>query len=231
LAKPQQTYNAKHILSLAFAAHRIKGGYSNSVVYPYDDKRYYDRFTNKNLILFVINPACRADNYTGEVEITDEDIANVEAMYTFFRRLSFEVLGNDLSDFERSMAEVILADTITESQIGIAACVPKVYLDRLHKRDLHSLMKDTNQEHLGIVGTKYEIDITIIDSKLIERLGCYEHIAITSSNHLVGFLNNNQIGKAPDQLTISAKVKAHGISYGTSFPRTDLNYVKIVKKI
>jgi hypothetical protein len=162
------------------------------------------------------------------IRVTQEDIDSANAIVQYYRRLTFGVIADNLSDYMQRVFSSTQKPEVNFKDFGILASVPSVYFKEMEKKRIISESKSAVQEYIGTVGGNVLLNIRYINTRFVDKLNCYAHDAITDTGHLVNFLNKSQLGKTGDKQTIKAKVKNHGVNFITKSIETQLNYVKPV---
>lgn len=223
----ERTWTAVEVLSLACACNREKGFTSVSKV-TFSDPTDEARWTNKDLLCYTLVPEITPENFKVLVKVKPCDLEEAEAIIKYYRKLSFGVLAENISDYLQRVFHVTQTEQVKFKDFGVIASVPSVYEKEVHAKEVMEQIKTTKAEHLGIVGGSIELNIMVIETKFVEQIGCWSHVAITSTDHLVSFLSKNQLLQRKAVGKIRAKVKKHTEHWKAKTPETQLNYVKVV---
>jgi hypothetical protein len=221
------TWPVREVLALAQCIYRQKG-YTSTSTYLSSDPDGDQRWTNKDMLVYTLVPQIASDKFIMTFKATDEDFETADAIIKYFRRLSFGVIGDQLNDYMSKIFKVTQIDAIGFSDLGVLASVPQVYDRETTAKELKDQIKNTEQAFIGTEGESLVLTIKYIKTRFIPQLNCYGHEAVTTSNHLVSFLNKVELGKAGTVQKIRARVKKHGTNFTTKTLETQLNYVKVL---
>jgi len=219
-----KTWPADSVLAMSCAIFRTKGFTSVSSIIR-DNVDSADRWNSKEHLCYQMVPDLDKE-YKVLIKVTQEDVDNAAAIVQYYRRLTFGVIADNLSDYMQRVFSSTQKPEVSFKDFGILASVPSVYSKEIEKKRIIAESKSAKQEHLGEIGKTLQLNIRYINTRFIPKLNCYAHDAITDSEHLVNFLNKSQLGKVGDCQTIRAKVKAHGVNFVSKSIETQLNYVK-----
>ena len=228
-ALKDKTWPADSVLAMACAIFRTKGFTSVSSVIR-DNLDSADRWNSKEHLSYQMVPDLDKE-YKVLINVTQEDTDNANAIMQYYRRLTFGVIADNLSDYMQRVFSSTQKPEVNFKDFGILASVPSVYFKEMEKKRIINESKSAVQEHIGTVGGNVLLNIRYINTRFVEKLNCYAHDAITDTGHLVNFLNKSQLGNSGDKQTIKAKVKTHGVNYLTKSIETQLNYVKVLDNV
>jgi hypothetical protein len=219
-----KTWPADSVLAMACAIFRTKGFTSVSSITT-DNLDPDGRWNSKEHLCYQMVPDLDKE-YKVLIKVTKEDTDNANAIMQYYRRLTFGVIADNLSDYMQRVFSSTQKPEVNFKDLGILASVPSVYFKEMEKKRIINESKSAKQEHLGEIGKSIQLNIRYINTRFIQKLNCYAHDAITDTGHLVNFLNKSQLGKTGDKQTIKAKVKNHGVNFTSKSIETQLNYVK-----
>ena len=222
----ERVWAAENVLAMACAIFRTKGFTSVSSVVS-SDLDSEGRWNSKEHLCYQMVPDLDKE-YKVLIKVTQEDTDNAAAIMQYYRRLTFGVIADNLSDYMQRVFSSTQKPEVNFKDFGILASVPSVYFKEMEKKRIVTESKSAVQEHIGVIGGNILLNIRYINTRFIQKLNCYAHDAITDTGHLVNFLNKSALGKTGETQTIRAKVKAHGVNYTTQTIETQLNYVKPV---
>lgn len=223
----QRVWSAIEVLSLACAINREKGFTSVSKV-TFTEPTNEARWTNKDMLCYGLVQEIVPQNYNVMIKVRPCDLEEAEAIIKYYRRLSFGVLAENINDYLQNVFRVTQTEEVKFKDFGVIASVPSVYEREVHAKETMDQIKTTKNEHIGVEGQTMELDIVVLESKFIEKIGCWGHLAITSSDHLISFLNKNKLLDRKDTARIRAKVKRHAEHWISKTAETQFNYVKVV---
>lgn len=223
----ERTWTALEVLSLACAINREKGFTSVSKVTfaePTDEARW----TNKDILCYTLIQEIVPETFKVLIKVKPCDLEEAEAIIKYYRRLSFGVLAENISDYLQRVFHVTQTEEVKFKDFGVIASVPSVYEREVHAKEVMDQIKTTKDEHIGIEGQTIDLNIVVLESKFIEKIGCWGHLAITSDDYLISFLNKNKLLNRKDTARIRAKIKKHSEHWKSKTAETQLNYVKVV---
>lgn len=216
---------ADQVLTMACAIYRTKG-FTSTSTYVSSDPDNELRWTSKEHLCYQLIPTIASKDYKLLINITKADVAMAESIIKHYRRLSFGVIADSISDYMQRVFATTQTTEVNFKDFGVIASIPSVFEKEMVKKRIVDEAKNSIQEHIGVIGNWIELNIRYINSRYIQKLDCYGHEAITDTNHLVNFLSKKELGKPGETQKIRAKVKEHGVNYTTKTVETKLNYVK-----
>jgi len=220
-------FTAIEALSMACAIYR-NNGYTSTSTYLVNDPSNEQRWTNKDHLIYQLMPSLASKDYNSLFKVKREDLDVACDIIKFYRKLSFGLLGNELNDYMQRVFSSTQNEMVGLNELGIIASIPKIYERDIQEKYLKDEAKKTIQEHFGTEGETVTLNIRYLRTKYIEKIECYAHEAVTSTNYLVNFLSKNQLGSLGDNQQIRAKIKKHTQNYTTKTAETQLNYVKVL---
>ena len=125
--KESNKFSTLNVIEVACAAHRknkgfIKSGMQDEGVTP-NSAMLYSHFLGK------LNKEIGKHEYK-KLKVTPQDQTTAVEVIDYLTGLSFKALERKLTDFEHNVLSVITSETIGKESIGIAASLPKVYLNK-----------------------------------------------------------------------------------------------------
>ena len=222
-------YLTHEILAVAFAVHRVNGGYYK------DTSRFSEDtptlFSNKEAVKFQLES--NGPNDFSYITITDEDYSNAkESVEWLHKDNALAIIGGTLNDFMQNIMSSISSTTSTTQNIGLLSVVPKVYFEsrerKEHKKDLKTNFGESKL--ISTIGSRVEGNFTLQGIKFVDKFSCYVLNGHIEGDLISFFKNFDQTNELPikgSTFKISGKVKRHGQHYVTKLPETILNYVKI----
>jgi hypothetical protein len=220
-------FTAIEALSMACAIYRCNG-YTNTSTYLVNDPNGEQRWNNKDHLIYQMMPSLAHKEYNSLFKVKREDLDIACDIVKFYRKLSFGVLGGELNDYMQRVFSSTQNEMVGLNELGIIASIPKIYERDIQEKFLKDEAKKTIQEYIGQEGETVTLNIRYLRTKYIEKIECYAHEAVTSTNYLVNFLSKKQLGSLGDEQQIQARVKKHTQNYTTKTAETQLNYVKVL---
>lgn len=229
----QPVYALQDLMVAAAVAHRVNGGQyikpGAVIAAPTESDPYatipHPLTPNKDIAAGVL--AAGADSL--QITVADRELA--ENITTHYRGLTFKVLtGAALSEFENSILRLITADEadvqLTTRDIGLAVCLPSMWVKDVARKSVDERLGDTHNEFLGTVGAKITVRATVARCVYSQQWNTYYVTAITDTNHAVFFAAKSNLA-ADTTVTVQAKVKAHRVDERSRAHQTQLNYAKV----
>ena len=223
----ERVWPAEEVLTMACAIYRTKG-YTSVSTFTTSDPESESRWNNKEHLCYQMVPEIADKEYKVLINVTQQDADTAHAIVQYYRRLAFGVIGDTLSDYMQRVFSSTQKPEVMFKDFGILASVPSVYDKEITKKRIEKEAKNTIQEHIGKIDDYVVLEIRYINTRYIQKLNCYGHEAVTSTGHLVNFLNKLELGKPGTTQKIRAKVKAHGQNYTTKTVGTRLNNEKVL---
>lgn len=162
-----------------------------------------------------------------DLVVLEEDIQLADEIRKFFRRLSFKVISDNISDFDQKIHALLNSETVSSSDLGFIACLPSVYFREESKIRISNIIKECT----GYLGTTGQV-LTDLDSEILEvtRSNNYDAWNITAiiDKKLSYWMTSNEVVVGP-AVIIKAKVKEHSMHWKYLNPMTRLHYVKVAQ--
>lgn len=227
-----KTLPNQDMLALAYAAYRV-----NENKYVKNTQRFSEdtptKFSNKELMRMFLTQKGHAAHYVPNdyvpFRVTDEDYAAVERARNHFKRYTMDILGDSLTDFQKTVYEAYCADNIPVNSAGIVAYLPELVERELDDIAFKKLLRTEYRDsvHLRSVGDSVEGVAKILRKFWSEQWEKFNYTAALDGN-IVSFMNayDHEIGSMK---RIKAKVKGHTKNRMFSVDETRLNYVKLYK--
>lgn len=222
-----RAWPAEQALAMACAVYRVKG-FTSTSAYTADQQDSDARWNSKEHLCYQLLPEIADKDYKILINVTQEDVNTAQAIVQYYRRLTFGVIADSLNDYMQRVFASTQKSQLTFKDFGVLASVPSVYHKELDRKRIEKEAKNTVQAHVAQVGDTVTLSIRYINTRLVAKLNCYAHDAVTSEGHLVNFLNKSQLARSGDVQRVRAKVKSHGVNYSTKTLETQLNYVKVL---
>ena len=99
MAVNEVTYKTQDVLAVAFRAFKHNDGYVKDTV-RFSEPTNNTVFSNKDMVKFQMRPEFRPPDFKA-FTTTPEDYADVDNALKHFRRYTFGMLGESLSDFQK----------------------------------------------------------------------------------------------------------------------------------
>jgi hypothetical protein len=224
-----RTWPTEEIIALAVAVDRVHGFTSSSSYIVGGNNETIP--TNKEILGYIACPWTAPNWFVHRVEVTDEDRILAQEIIKHYRKLSFGVIADNLGEYKSRIFAITQNPSVKFADFGFVASIPGVFYKDLERKYLDQKIKNTVQEYLGAVAEPIELHVEYIRIKYLEKITCYSHLAVTSTGHLVEFLNGKKLSDVNSKQVIRAKVKAHTTHYQTNSKLTQLNYVKPVDTV
>lgn len=221
---------AEQVLTMACAIFRTKG-FTSTSTYISSEPDSELRWTSKEHLCYQLVPSIATKDYKTLINITTADVAMAEEIIKYYRRLSFGVIADSISDYMQRVFATTQTTEVNFKDLGVIASIPSVFDKEMIKKRIQEEAKNSVQEYIGTIGGTVELNIRYINTRYIKKLDCWGHDAVTDTGYLVNFLNKKELGKSGETQRIRAKVKAHGVNYTTKSMETQLNYVKPLDNI
>lgn len=228
--KPQhKEYATQEVLAVACAAHRINSGYQKLTQRFSEDTP--TKHSNKEMVKFhfALKEGRYVDKDFVQFEPDESDFKHVETIRNHFKRYSMELLGTNLSNFQKDCFASISADTVSEKQLGIVAYVPELVKREKHDNSVKKTIRVEyrDSKHIGSAGDSVEGVIKILDKRWSDKWESFNYTCVLDGN-LVSFMN--KFDHAIDTMKrIKAKVRDHTQNRLFAADETRLNYVKLYK--
>lgn len=223
----ERTWSAIEVLSLACACNRERGFTSVSKV-SFAEPTAELRWTNKDMLSYILVPEITSKDFNILVKVKPCDLEEAAAIIKYYRRLSFGVLAENINDYLQRVFYVTQTEQVKFKDFGVIASVPSVYVKEVHGKEILDQIKTTKNEHFGTSEQTVELAVIVLETNLVEQIGCWSHLAITHDDYLVSFLSKNKLLEPKQIAKIRGKVKKHAQHWKTKVAETQLNYVKVV---
>lgn len=222
----------EYLLELAYAAYRVNNGYVKETQRFSESKPTI--WSNRELVLFSASHYFPKEMDTSNewlpsdfvpLVITDEDRAGVVDAHKHFRRYSFLILGDSLTQFQKDYFTVSCLEMGGRKDVGRLAYVPAFVNREIHDIAYKRRLKDefTDSEHIQAKEVAGELEI-------LKRIWIKDYATYMYFGNLCG--NLVSFSKA-DMYNVGAmymlrgRVRSHDRERETDLPMTKLNYVKL----
>lgn len=212
------SFTVKEVLAASCAVHRMNNGFIKS----HDTNNEQGLVPNSKMLYnhFLGSHTNNRDKKLVRqiVTITEEDFSLGADIIDYLAGLSFKAIERDLTDFEKNVLKLITSEYVGKEQIGIAASLPKVYLNKLNQdawTAREAQLVDTS-EFVGKLHSRCEFpDITVENVRYISTVGSSLVCCSCDGNIIKFFINDSKdltnlsIGST---ITIKAYVKSQQVS-------------------
>lgn len=220
----------QHMIELACSADRRNNGtyYKEvEIIYGTDERPIVTNVPNKLLMLHTIGYFEWISGLPPRfLTVIDEDRVFAIEICKYFRKLAFNVISGNISEFDATINALLNADTMDASNAGFIAYLPTKYRIDIERAQVKKQAIACEQAYLGEVGKR----ITDLDSEIIEvnRSKNYEawHITAIIDNKIGSWMSKYPLTPGP-AVIISAKVKERSQHWLYKTIITRLNYVKV----
>lgn len=227
MAVNEGIYKTQDVLAVAFRAFKHNDGYVKDTV-RFSEPTNNTVFSNKDMVKFQMRPEFRPPDFKA-FKTTPEDYTDVDNALKHFRRYTFGMLGESLSDFQKDVIENVWSESVNFNKLGLLAYVPALVEREVKEGRLKKIIRTEYREskYIGGVGESVEGVCKIIDR---HYSGHYERYKYTCDymGNLIGFWNKFEI-PVGEHRKFKAKVKAHDKNRLFEVSETALNYVKVYK--
>ena len=220
-------YKTQDVLAVAFRAFKINNGYIK------DTKRFSEPmnktvFSNKDLVKFQMRPEFRPPDFE-EIDTDTDDYNEVDNALKHFRRYTFGMLGESLSDFQKDVISNVWSEKVEFNKLGILAYVPALVHREIKENNLKKVIRIEyrNSAYIGDIGESVEGVCKILHRHYSSHYERYKYTADYMGN-IIGFWNKFDIPEG-DRRKFKGKVKAHDKNRLFEVNETSINYVKIYK--
>jgi len=220
-------YKTQDVLAVAFRAFKINNGYIKDTV-RFSEPVNNTVFSNKDLVKFQMRPEFRPPDFTA-MQTDQDDYADVDNALKHFRRYTFGMLGESLSDFQKNVIENVWSENVEFNKLGILAYVPALVERELKENSLKKVIRTEYREskYIAGVGESVEGVCKILDRHYSSHYERYKYTADYMGN-VIGFWNKFEI-PVGEHRKFKGKVKAHDKNRLFEVSETTINYVKIYK--
>ena len=181
------------------------------------------KFSNKDILVGILTEYPRL--------LTKEILEDASVILDYLEnKFAFKILADNMSSFEKSIADFLSEKSVNGGMMGIAAYIPTYFINNTQQESIDD--RSTNSDYLGEVGDTILTEIEVIRSTYMSSTQFgnpgYMVNAITTDNHRLSFFTANEgIATSKKKIKISCKVKSLASTYlDDSINETKVNYVK-----
>jgi hypothetical protein len=220
-------FPTKLVVAASCAIHRLNDGFYKK----FDDEVLAKKKKSNSNMLY-------KHFFEGQdIDVSKEDHSRAEQIIEYLQGLGFKALERKLTDFETNVLNFVKSESIGKDKIGIAASLPKVYLNKLDSDTWQDRENELgrNSNFIGNLHERGTFDLIIEYVKFIPRTGSYLITANCKGNIVKFFAQSTvtNIGKieASKTFSVTAYVKSQSVSNYTGFNETMLNRIKFVEQL
>jgi hypothetical protein len=213
------SFQVSELMAAACAANRVNGFVKKHEARPHSEppvkansRMLYDHFFG-----------------TEQLAITEDDRFQALDVIDYLKGLSFKAFERDLTDFEQNVLKLVTADMAESSELGIAASLPKVYLNKLDQDTWEVRERELAEtsEYVGTVLTRCDFDLVIENIRYIKTTGASLYCCSVDGKHVVKFFSDDvNWGKVGDQIQVAGYVKSQSVSKFSGGKETMINRIK-----
>lgn len=227
MAVNEVTYKTQDVLAVAFRAFKHNDGYVKDTV-RFSEPTNNTVFSNKDMVKFQMRPEFRPPDFKA-FTTTPEDYADVDNALKHFRRYTFGMLGESLSDFQKDVIENVWSENVNFNKLGILAYVPALVEREVKEGKLKKIIRTEyrDSKYIAGIGESVEGVCKIIDRHYSTHYERYKYTCDYMGN-IIGFWNKFEI-PVGEHRKFKARVKSHDKNRLFEVSETSLNYVKVYK--
>ena len=197
------TFATIDVIAASASAHRINKGFIKKEQIRYD-KKYEGNISNSQLLY-------RHFFEGKDLVITEQDKALAQEVIEYLKGLSFKAIERQLTDFERNVLTLVTGATISKESIGIAASLPKVYLNKVEQdawTSRESELSRTSQP-VGTLSTRGDFIAFVEFVRYIPKTMSYLVTASVDGKHILKFFSPKLV-PINKTINIAGFVKSQG---------------------
>lgn len=206
-------FSVSEVLTAACAAQRINGFVKKN--------SYSDKPANSTLLY---------NHFYGEekLDIIESDGEHALDVIDYLKGLTFKAFERTLTDFEQNVLKLVTSDGIDNKSLGVAASLPKVYLNKLDQDTWEERERELAEisEYVGTLQKRSEFELTVENIRYIKTTGASLYCCSESGKNIVKFFSDTDCGKVGDTLHLAGYVKSHSVSKYSDGKETMINRIK-----
>ena len=220
-------YKTQDVLAVAFRAHKMNKGYVKDTV-RFSEPTNSTVFSNKDLVKFQMRPEFRPPDFKA-INTDPSDYADVDDALKHFRRYTFGMLAESLTDFQKDVIENVWSDNVEFNKLGILAFVPELVKREIQENSLKKVIRTEyrDSKYIAGVGESVQGVCKVLDRHYSSHYERYKYTCDYMGN-IIGFWNKFEI-PVGEHRKFKGKVKAHDKNRLFEVSETSINYVKIYK--
>lgn len=204
------------VMAAACAAHRVNGFVKKADVY----QRHADKVPNSRLLY---------QHFYGEqkLDMSPADYEQAEHVIEYLTGLTFKAFERELTDFEQNTLKLVTSEEIDSSSLGIAASLPKVYLNKLDQDrwEIRERELTESSEYVGELHKRCNFDLVVENIRYIKTTGSNLYCCSVDGKHVVKFFGEGY-GNVGDIIHVAGFVKSQQISKYSGGKETMINRIK-----
>lgn len=215
------SFPVSELMAAACAAHRVNGFVKKHEARMHEEppvkansRMLYDHFFG-----------------TDQLDITEEDRFQAIDVIDYLKGLSFKAFERSLTDFEQNVLKLVTADMADRSELGIAASLPKVFLNKQDQDTWETRERELveTSDYVGTLHTRCDFDLVIENIRYIKTTGASLYCCSVDGKHIVKFFSDDvNWGKVGDQIQVAGYVKSQAVSNYSGGKETMINRIKEV---
>ena len=203
------------VMAAACAAHRVNG-----FVKKGDIRTYNGKIANSRLLY---------SHFYGEqkLDVSPADYEQAKEVMDYLTGLSFKAFERELTDFESNTLKLVTSEEIDNTSLGIAASLPKVYLNKLDQDvwEIRERELTESSEYVGNLHNRCDFELVVENIRYIKTTGSNLYCCSVSGKNVVKFFGDD-FGNVGDTIHVAGFVKSHQISKYSGGKETMINRVK-----
>jgi hypothetical protein len=163
-----------------------------------------------------------------KLEVTEKDNDLAVEIIDYLKGLSFKAIERDLTDFEKNVLKLVTTPIVQKDQIGIAASLPKVYLNKLEQdrwTDRENILARTS-EKVGTLHQRETFDALVEFVRFIPRTMSYIITCSIDDKHILKFFHDKKMD-VQTKVNVTGFVKSQNKGRFHNGFETIINRVKI----
>jgi len=209
------------VISASCSAFRFNEGFIKKEQARYDSK-YKDSKSNSELLY---------DHYftANKLDVIDQDISQAEEIIDYLKGLTFKAIERELTEFESNVLKLVSTDTIAKDKIGIAASLPKVYLNKVEQDNWTTRETELSRtsEAIGELHSRSKFDALIEYVRYIPRTMSYLITCSVDEKHILKFFSDKML-KQGDSISIEGYIKSQNKGRYHNGYETIINRINIL---
>jgi hypothetical protein len=164
-------------------------------------------------------------------KVLDEDETQATEVKEYLAGLSFKALERTLTEFESNVLKLVSSDVIEKDKLGIAASLPKVYLNKVDQDTWTNREMELSRtsEKIGTLHQRERIDATVEFTRYIPRTMSYIVTCSVKDQHILKFFTDKKIDLGKE-ITLEGFVKSQSKGKYHSGFETVVNRIKFVEE-
>ena len=166
---------------------------------------------------------------TEQLDITEADRFQAIDVIDYLQGLSFKAFERNLTDFEQNVLKLVTADVADSSELGIAASLPKVFLNKQDQETWETRERELTftSDYVGTLHSRCDFDLVIEHIRTIKTTGANLYCCSVDGQHIVKFFSDDvNWGKVGDRIQVGGYVKSQAVSKYSGGKETMINRIK-----